>query len=79
MPTSSTDDAAKVSCPFTFYAQIHPVPVPEYLMQELENELQSPTGISTVPPPKLSISAVLLSKECGILYEMKNTEGLRCA
>ncbi|KAF8909348.1 hypothetical protein CPB84DRAFT_1673542 [Gymnopilus junonius] len=75
--SSGNDEAAKVSCPFTFHAQIHPVPVPEYLMQELENELQNPTGISTVLPPKLSISAVLLSKECGILYEMKNTEGLR--
>lgn len=46
-------------------------------MQELESEIQKPTGISTVAPPKLSISGVLLSKECGIMYELKNTEGLR--
>ncbi|KDR80565.1 hypothetical protein GALMADRAFT_61277 [Galerina marginata CBS 339.88] len=72
-----TDEVAKTACPFTFYAQIHSVPVPEDLMQELEDELQNPTGIWTVPPPKLSISGVLLSKECGLLYEVKNSEGLR--
>ncbi|KAF8159628.1 hypothetical protein B0H34DRAFT_704239 [Crassisporium funariophilum] len=74
---SANDEAPKTSCPFTFHAQINPVFVPEYLMQELEDELQNPTGIWTVPPPKLSISAVLLSKECGILYEITDTEGLR--
>jgi hypothetical protein len=47
-------------------------------MRELEDELQNPTGISTVTTPKLSISGVLLSKECGILYEVTNSEGLRC-
>jgi hypothetical protein len=46
-------------------------------MQELESELQNPTGIWTIPTPKLSISGLLVSKECGILYEVKNTEGLR--
>ncbi|PPR03221.1 hypothetical protein CVT26_008069 [Gymnopilus dilepis] len=75
--SSSNDEGAKVSCQFTLHAQIHPVPVPDYLMQALENELQNPTGITTVPAPKLSISALLVSKECGIMYEMKNTEGLR--
>ena len=48
-------------------------------MRELEDELQNPTGISTVSTPKLSVSGVLLSKECGILYEITNSEGLRCA
>ena len=48
-------------------------------MRELEDELQHPTGISTVSTPKLSVSGVLLSKECGILYEITNSEGLRCA
>ncbi|KAF8817515.1 hypothetical protein BYT27DRAFT_7199045 [Phlegmacium glaucopus] len=74
---SGNDEAPKTSCPFTFHAQIHPVGVPDYLMQELEDELQNPTGISTVSAPKLSISGVLLSKECGILYEITNSEGLR--
>jgi hypothetical protein len=74
---SGNDEVPKTSCPFTFHAQIHPVGVPEYLMQELEDELQHPTGISTVSTPKLSVSGVLLSKECGILYEITNSEGLR--
>ena len=48
-------------------------------MQELEDELQNPTGISTVSTPKLSVSGILLSRECGVLYEVTNSEGLRCA
>jgi len=72
-----TDVAPKTTCSFTFYAQLHPVQVPEHLMQELEEELQNPTGIRTVPTPKLTISALLVSKECGIVYEVTKTEGLR--
>ncbi|KAF8967642.1 hypothetical protein BDZ97DRAFT_1802585 [Flammula alnicola] len=75
--SSGNDEGPKTTCPFIFQAQIHPVAVPEYLMQDLENELQNPTGIWTVPPPKLSVTGLLLSKECGILYEVTNTEGLR--
>jgi transmembrane E3 ubiquitin-protein ligase len=64
-------------CPFTLYAQIGPTTVPEVLMQELEGELQKPTGIWTIKPPKLSVDGLLISKECGIIYEVINTEGLR--
>ena len=71
------DDEPKTSCPFTFYGQIHPVPVPAVLMQELEEEVQNPTGAATVKPPPLSITGLLLSKECGLLYEITETEGLR--
>jgi len=71
------DEAPKSRCPFTFFGQIHPTAIPEHLMEELESELQNPTGVWTIPTPKLSISGLLLSKECGILYEVKNTEGLR--
>ncbi|PPQ90771.1 hypothetical protein CVT25_010160 [Psilocybe cyanescens] len=74
---STSDDVARTTCPFTFYAQIQPAQVPEHLMQDLEEELQNPTGIWTVTPPKLWITGLLLSKECGILYEVTNTEGLR--
>ncbi len=48
-----SDEEPKTTCPFTFHAQIHPSRIPEYLMQELESEIQKPTGISTVPPPKV--------------------------
>jgi len=53
------------------------VPVPHYLMKELEDELQNPTGIKTVSPRGPSINGILVSKECGLLYEISNTEGLR--
>jgi len=77
MAKTQAEEAPKTTCSFTFHAQIHPVPVPEFFMQELEGELQNPTGIWTIPPPKLSIDGLLISKECGILFEITNTEGLR--
>lgn len=51
--------------------------VPEHLMLDLETEIQRPTGIWTIKPPKLSISGLLISKECGIMYEVTKTDGLR--
>lgn len=74
---SNQDEDAHTACPFTFFAQIHPVPVPEFLMQELEEEIQNPSGITTISPPPLSMTGVLVSKECGLLYEITETEGLR--
>uniref|UniRef100_A0A0W0EYZ4 RING-type E3 ubiquitin transferase n=1 Tax=Moniliophthora roreri TaxID=221103 RepID=A0A0W0EYZ4_MONRR len=70
-------DAPRTSCPFQFYAQLDAVHVPRYLLQEYESELQMPTGIRTIKPPKLSMRGVLVSKECGILYEITNVEGIR--
>jgi hypothetical protein len=77
--TPLTDEVPKSTCPFTLYAQIDRVAVPEILMQELEEEVQRPTGQWTVKPPKLSVRGVLISRECGLLYEVEDTEGLRCA
>lgn len=71
------DEVPKTTCPFTFYAQIDPANVPERLMQELEDEIQRPTGIWTVAPPKLSMGGLLISKECGLMYQVTNSEGLR--
>lgn len=72
-----TDEILKTSCPFEFYAQVDAVPIPEDLMQELEDELQNPTGIHTPATPQLSLKGLLVSKTCGVLYEISNTEGLR--
>jgi hypothetical protein len=47
-------------------------------MLELEDELQAPTGIWTIKSPKLALGGVLISTECGVMYEIMNTEGLRC-
>lgn len=72
-----SDETPKSTCPFTFYGHIDSVAVPEILMQEMEEELQRPTGIWTVAPPKLSMTGLLVSQECGLMYEIVNTEGLR--
>ncbi|KAH0582574.1 hypothetical protein H2248_010506 [Termitomyces sp. 'cryptogamus'] len=74
---NSDDDPPKSICPFTFYAQLHQISVPEYLMQELEEEIQKPTGIWTISAPQLIANGLLVSKECGLMYEMNETEGLR--
>ncbi|KAG6907134.1 hypothetical protein DXG01_010353 [Tephrocybe rancida] len=74
---TSSEEPPKSACPFTFYAQLHSVPVPEYLMQELEDEIQKPTGVWTISPPKLAANGLLVSRECGIMFEMNETEGLR--
>ncbi|KAG6898323.1 hypothetical protein C0992_011915 [Termitomyces sp. T32_za158] len=74
---NSNDDPPKSTCPFIFYAQLHPTNVPEYLMQELEEEIQKPTGVWTISPPKLVANGLLVSKECGLMFEMNETEGLR--
>jgi hypothetical protein len=71
------DDLPRSRCPFTLYAQLSPAYVPQALMLELEEETQNPTGVWTISPPKLSLGGILLSKECGILLEIVETEGLK--
>ncbi|KAG5352136.1 hypothetical protein C0989_003604 [Termitomyces sp. Mn162] len=56
---NSDDDPPKSICPFTFYAQLHQISVPEYLMQELEEEIQKPTGIWTISAPQLIANGLL--------------------
>ena len=46
-------------------------------MQELEDEIDKPTGIATVAPPPLTMEGVLVSRNCGILYEFKKTTGVK--
>ena len=46
-------------------------------MRELELEMEKPTGISTVERPDMIVNALLVSKECGIMYEVKDAEGLQ--
>ncbi|KAF9054394.1 hypothetical protein BJ165DRAFT_1412859 [Panaeolus papilionaceus] len=75
--TDSVSETPKSSCSFSFYAQMDPQPYPESSMLEVEEELQNPTGVWTISPPPLSLTGVLLSKECGILLKVTNTEGLR--
>ncbi|KAJ7668346.1 hypothetical protein B0H17DRAFT_1209956 [Mycena rosella] len=72
----NSDEDPKTSCPFSLYVVLDPVNVPERLLREFEEETQRPAGIWTVKPPPLSISGLLMSKECGIVYEFQKTEGV---
>ncbi|KAH9926336.1 uncharacterized protein BXZ73DRAFT_49527 [Epithele typhae] len=75
--TSSTDDSLKTNCSFQFYAQLDPTNVPEEQMRELEREFEEPTGITTVRAPELALEAVLLSQDCGLLYEVQHATGVQ--
>lgn len=46
-------------------------------MLELEQETFDPSGISTVEPPKMTLSGLLISQSCGILYHIDESIGLR--
>ncbi|KAJ7449681.1 hypothetical protein FB451DRAFT_1287670 [Mycena latifolia] len=73
---ATSDEAPKTSCSFSLYLVLDPVKVPERLLREFEEETQQPAGIWTVKPPPLSISGLLMSKECGMLYEFHKAEGV---
>ncbi|KAI5124239.1 hypothetical protein M0805_005088 [Coniferiporia weirii] len=75
--SQSTEDPPKTTCPFVLFGQLVPTLVPQELMQELENEMDNPTGITTVLRPELKMNAVLMSKECGIMLEVREAVGLK--
>ncbi|KAI0925008.1 hypothetical protein AcW1_006950 [Taiwanofungus camphoratus] len=71
------DESPKTRCSFKLYGQLEPSDAPQALMQELEDEIDSPTGISTISPPEMKMNGVLVSQNCGILLEMKHVKGLK--
>ncbi|KAL0570589.1 hypothetical protein V5O48_011372 [Marasmius crinis-equi] len=73
----SSNEAPKTTCSFHFFAQLDSVNMPEYFMQEYESEMQNPTGLRPLQPPNLSMKAVLVSKECGIMFEIGNVTNTR--
>ncbi|KAI0365183.1 hypothetical protein BV20DRAFT_973479 [Pilatotrama ljubarskyi] len=75
--TDDADDSAKTKCSFKLFAQLPPTDVPKDLMDELEKEIEEPTGITTIKAPELVLDGVLLSQNCGILYEVKHTLGVQ--
>ncbi|KAI0334632.1 hypothetical protein GY45DRAFT_1269816, partial [Cubamyces sp. BRFM 1775] len=75
--TSDADDSPTTKCSFRFYAQLNATTVPKELMDELENEIDKPTGITTVSAPEMALEGVLLSQNCGMLYEIKHTIGVQ--
>ncbi|KAJ3025186.1 hypothetical protein HDV00_000278, partial [Rhizophlyctis rosea] len=74
--SSTTPDMA---CKFRVFMQLIPAPhrVVETDLYELEQELQSSTGISTIPPPPLISRAYIYSPECGVFHEMDHLTGLK--
>ncbi|KAJ7890572.1 hypothetical protein B0H14DRAFT_3081695 [Mycena olivaceomarginata] len=73
---ATSDEGIKTSCPFSLYVALDLIKVPENLLREYEEEIQQPAGIWTIKPPPMSISGLLMSKECGILYEFHKAEGV---
>ena len=64
-------------CQFAVYAQVQPSNISVAAMQELEEELLHPTGITTVHRPPLKLDLAIISPECGILIEGKDADGMR--
>lgn len=71
------DDSPKTKCSFQLFAQLVPSTIPREQMEELEREFEEPTGISTVRAPEFALEGVLLSQNCGMLYEIKHAEGVQ--
>ena len=64
-------------CHFAVYAQVQPSNISVAAMNELEEELLHPTGITTVHRPPLKLDMAIISPECGILIEGKDADGMR--
>lgn len=77
MEDYNESDQPKSKCSFAFFAQLNTTHISAQHLKELEDEIDEPTGISTVSPPPLMLNGVLVSKSCGMLYEIKETKGLK--
>ncbi|KAI8974598.1 hypothetical protein BD414DRAFT_498160 [Trametes punicea] len=75
--TPEADDSPSTKCTFRLFAQLEETNVPKELMDELEKELDEPTGITTVKAPELALDGVLLSQDCGMLFELKHAVGVQ--
>ena len=61
-----------------FYGQIEHTKVPLWQLQEVESEIDNPTGVTTVRQPQMRLKGVLMSKDCGMLYELPEETGMKC-
>jgi len=64
------------SCSFHLYARVLESYVPAVLLAELEDELENPSGVSTIRRPPLKIEGMLLSADCGVMIEFGDALGL---
>ncbi|KAF8433251.1 hypothetical protein L210DRAFT_3623175 [Boletus edulis BED1] len=74
---SSQGGNPDTGCGFLVHAQIEPSSIPAHLMQDIEDELQKPTGKWTAKRPPLRLNGMLVSRECGLLYHLHDADGLR--
>ncbi|KAG6374644.1 hypothetical protein JVT61DRAFT_4009 [Boletus reticuloceps] len=73
---SSQGGNPDTGCGFLVHAQIEPSSIPAHLMQDIEDELQKPTGKWTAKRPPLRLNGMLVSRECGLLYHLHDADGL---
>ncbi|KAH7106084.1 hypothetical protein BKA62DRAFT_754466 [Auriculariales sp. MPI-PUGE-AT-0066] len=76
-PEHDLEDTVVTSCPFVFHAQLRPAHATQGQMNLLEEEMEKPTGVSTIRRPPLLLDAVFVSPECGILLHMSGGKGLK--
>ncbi|KZT21185.1 hypothetical protein NEOLEDRAFT_1074064 [Neolentinus lepideus HHB14362 ss-1] len=74
---SDDQNQAHPRCPLTLFLQLKPTSIPADQMSELEAELLKPTGITTVQDPGIKLEGVMVSKECGFVWELRDGEGVR--
>ena len=70
-------DNPKTTCSFLVFGQLVPTSVSKERLDELEAEMDDPQGISTVSRPEMKMNAILLSKDCGIMIEMHDGDGMK--
>lgn len=73
----SEDDGPKTSCSFKFFGQIQRSNIPQALLQEVEDEIDEPTGISTIHAPEMKLQGVLVSQNCAMVYELPDISGMK--
>ncbi|GJJ11317.1 hypothetical protein Clacol_005549 [Clathrus columnatus] len=71
------EESETANCHFTFHFQLRPSHVIPKLLEELETELENPSGLTTIPSPPLYLDGVFISKSCGIFIETKGMKGLK--
>ncbi|KAJ1656787.1 hypothetical protein IWQ61_003704 [Dispira simplex] len=69
---TNTDDrptTSPISCTYDMFLQLHPVPdnIDYSSLADLEEELQYPTGKSTITMPALHASMIMYSRECQLM------------
>lgn len=71
------DDGPKTGCSFQFFGQIHRSDIPQALLQQVEDEIDEPTGVSMIHAPDMKLQGVLVSKNCAMVYELPDISGMK--